>query len=128
MKWEDIIENRVISKPGSPEGVFLNFMDFGMLLTIRCKEPSSSLSQDIRIDFARYRIIMVDEHIVFLARFGMSPWLAAIFHSAQPHNTGLSRALRAYRIKLHIVLVDAESGRVRARNERELQQIMSKKS
>lgn len=115
MKWEKMQIGDKVCVPGSPECVRFDILPFGFFLMIRQEYPDSKIAWGIANGYSQFRAVMVDDRIVFLARLGMMPWLPAYFHRASATCKTPPIPVGNKGLPLHILLVDAATGRVKAR-------------
>lgn len=115
MNWDQMQVGRQVCKPGMPETAHFDIMPFGLFLLIRYETPSKSTALDITHAHAQFRTLMIGKHIVFLSRFGMMPWVRSFFHVAEAQKKVVPHPAGGNGLTIHIILVDANTGKVVAR-------------
>ena len=113
MTWDQMKVGARICKPGMPDTVRLDIMPFGLFLLIRRSNISDNQVLSIEKGIAQFRVIKVDNHIVFLSRFGMMHWQRSLFHLAEAYSKKVPSPIG--KLPVYVVLVDGPTGKVLTR-------------
>lgn len=106
----------IACKPQSPEGTFFLPTREGYLLVMRFKELTTSEIHDVQYGRSQFRVFEARGILFFLSRFGLQKWYRTPCHRGLPfvkENT-IIQPKPGWDTPLHVVLVDANTGRVRA--------------
>lgn len=82
---------------------------------VRLNEPSGAVIRDYANGQIRCRAIMVDGYLVFLHQCGMGTWKRSVFHIAKAQHKHIPAASSKIGLPLHIILVDAQTGILKAK-------------
>lgn len=114
MKWEKMHVGMKVCPAHMPATVHFDIMPFGPFLMIRTDDITSNIIRDIEFASAQFRVIAVGKHLVFLSRFGMCPWQCSYFHRASAYIKE-APSLSGNGLPLYVILVDRQTGKVKAR-------------
>lgn len=105
------------SKPGAPEGIYLDLTEAGLVLVIRSNLSNESLLRDLHTNLVQFRFIVQDNILVFLARFGMTPWYDAPFHRGRASCQTILPEWQRKGLPLYVLVVEASSGILKAKHD-----------
>ena len=105
------------SKPGAPAGVFLDLTEAGLLLVIRNNDTNESLVRDLNARLTQFRYVVHEEILVFMARFGMTPWYIAPFHMGRASCQEINPEWRSKGLPVYVLVVEASSGTLKAKHD-----------
>lgn len=115
MRWEKMQVGDKVCASGAKECVRFDILPFGLFLIFRYENPDQKTARDISNGHIQFRAIMVDNWIVFLIRLRVSPWLPIYFHRACATCKTPPIPAGNKGLPLYILLVDANTGCVKAR-------------
>lgn len=115
MDWNKLHVGKRVCRPGLPSCSKLDVFPFGLFLMVRLPAPNRSMVHDYDHGQVRCRAVMADGYLAFLYQIGMRPWRIAIFHMARAQYKHVPPTAMRSGLPLHLILVDAQTGVLRAK-------------
>ena len=102
---------KVVCRP-SPDGIVFETTPAGVLLLLKMQRPTRKEVREFKNGRAKFRFVVKNDIIFFLAKFGALPWMDAPYYRkyAQFDGASLEVPPDGKGIALHAMLIDASSG------------------
>lgn len=127
MDWNKLEIYKQVCPAGSPEGVKFDLFPFGFFLLLRYSDPDGSIRRNVKQGHPSFRAIRAGDFLVFLCRFGAMHWQASVLHISEAQSKRIPQPWTGRGLPLHILFVDAVSGKVRAKKVLEMDQEVSRR-
>lgn len=127
MDWSKLEVNKQVCPAGSPEGVKFDLFPFGFFLLLRYSDPDGSIRRNVKQGTPSFRAIRAGNFLVFLCRFGAMYWQVSVLHISEAHSKRIPQPWTGRGLPLHILFVDAVSGKIRAKKVLEMDPELSRR-
>lgn len=120
LDWNKLEIRKKVCLPGSPEGIKFDIFPFGFFLMLRYSDPDGNIRRQIKQGYSYFRAVQAGSFLLFLSRFGASPWRIAVFHISEAQCKRVPQPWIKRGLPLHIIFVDADTGLLQAKKVEEL--------